>query len=262
MKLSISNIAWSEEHDDEMYTILKKEGFDGVEIAPTRLFPEHPYDRIKEAKEYAYRLKNEYGLSISSMQSIWYGKSERIWGTNEERHDLLEYTKKAIDFAKTIQCGNLVFGCPKNRCIPENGDINIAIEFFSELGEYAAQNNTCLALEANPTIYNTNFINTTESAISLIEQVHSDGFKLNLDVGTMIENDENVDILQGNNNYINHVHVSEPYLKAIKNRTIHSELAEYFNENKYNKYVSIEMGKIENINDILKILEYVKEIYI
>ena len=51
-------------------------------------------------------------------------------------------------------------------------------------------------MEANPPIYHTNFINDTQSAIELIEIVNSKGFRLNLDVGTMIENQESVSTLQ------------------------------------------------------------------
>lgn len=54
-----------------------------------------------------------------SMQSIWYGRTEKLFGTEEERNLLLDYTKSAVDFAAAIGCKNLVFGCPKNRCIPE-----------------------------------------------------------------------------------------------------------------------------------------------
>ena len=51
MKLSISNIAWSTEHDNTMYQFLKDNGFDGLEIAPTRIFPEKPYEHLSEAKD-------------------------------------------------------------------------------------------------------------------------------------------------------------------------------------------------------------------
>ena len=32
-------------------------------------------------------------------------------------------------------CGNLVFGCPKNRIMPEGADEAVAVEFFRHLGE-------------------------------------------------------------------------------------------------------------------------------
>ena len=98
MKYSISNIAWSQEQDGEMYAFLKQQGIQGLEIAPTRLFA-NPYDNLEMAHEYAVMLKNKYGLTVSSMQSIWYGVQQSIFGTDEDRDSLLDYTKKAILFA-------------------------------------------------------------------------------------------------------------------------------------------------------------------
>ena len=90
MKLSISNIGWSNENDLAVYEIMKNEGFEGLEIAPTRIFPEKPYDKIEEAGRWADGIKTEYGLVISSMQSIWYGRNEKLFGTEQERSVLIE----------------------------------------------------------------------------------------------------------------------------------------------------------------------------
>ena len=115
MKLSISNIAWDSGEDDKIYLLMQKYGFSGLEIAPTKIFPQNPYDKIEEAKLWAQNLKEKYGFVIPSMQSIWYGRSEKIFASAEDRQILINYTKKAIDFASAIGCKNLVFGCPKNR---------------------------------------------------------------------------------------------------------------------------------------------------
>ncbi len=166
MKFSISNIAWSADHDAEMYQYLKDVGFQGLEIAPTRIFPEKPYEHISEAKDWAVALKSNYGLEIPSMQSIWYGHQEKIFGSKEERNILIDYTKKAIDFAEAIECHNLVFGNPRNRDTEDvDGNYPAAIEFFREIGDYALEHNTIIAIEANPVIYNTHFLNTTEQAV-------------------------------------------------------------------------------------------------
>ena len=138
-KLSISNIGWAAENDAVVYEWMKKYGFSGLEIAPTRIFPEAPYDRNGAAKVWSENLKNEYGFQISSMQSIWFGKQEKLFGTPEERKILLDYTKKAIDFSAAIGCKNLVFGCPRNRYLPEGMNDDIAVSFFRELGNYAIE---------------------------------------------------------------------------------------------------------------------------
>lgn len=260
MKLSISNIGWDVSNDASVYGLMKKYGYSGLEIAPTRIFPDNPYEHLKDAKEWAEELKKIEGFIIPSMQSIWFGRQEKIFGTSEERQILIDYTKKSIDFAAAIGCKNLVFGCPRNRYIPEDADPSIAVAFFKELGDYAAEHNTVIGMEANPPIYNTNYINGTKSALELIEQVNSKGIKLNLDVGTMIQNDESVEELVSYVHLINHVHISEPGLKLIERRKIHRELMELLAEEGYQRFVSIEMGKRDDIEEIELALGYVKEI--
>jgi sugar phosphate isomerase/epimerase len=261
MKLSISNIAWTLENDENVYGMMKQYGFEGLEIAPTRIFPEKPYDKNDEAKQWAEDIYNGYGLSVSSMQSIWYGVQEKIFGTEEERKILLEYTKKAIDFAVSIKCKNLVFGCPRNRNIPEGVNDDVAVSFFRELGDYAYSVGTVIGMEANPTIYNTNYINTTESALELIDRVNSKGFKLNLDIGTMIQNQEDLEVLKNNVSKINHVHISEPGLKPIEERGLHKELYKILEAEGYQGYVSIEMGKVDDIDVVEQKMSYLRSVF-
>ena len=261
MKLSISNIGWGAENDEAVYALMQKYGFSGLEIAPTRIFPEQPYDRLAEASAWAKKMQDEYAFTIPSMQSIWYGRQEKLFGSAEERQALVDYTKKAIDFAETVGCKNLVFGCPRNRNIPDGADENIALAFFKEIGNYAKAHNTVVGMEANPPIYNTNYINNTASALELIEQVGSDGFKQNLDVGTMIENGESVEVLKDKEHLINHVHISEPGLKPIEERQLHKDLAEMLRSCHYDGFVSIEVGKQEDINELEKMMRYVSSIF-
>lgn len=261
MKLSISNIGWTEKDDEVVYHFMKEYGYSGLEIAPTRIFPVSPYNHLEEAGVWSKILYQKYGFIISSMQSIWYGRQEKIFGAEEERQLLLEYTKQAINFAHIIGCKNLVFGCPRNRVIPEDGDWKIAVEFFKELGDYALSKNTVIGMEANPPIYNTNYINDTNSALELIREVNSEGFKLNLDVGTMIFNGESTGELIGNVKHINHVHISEPNLKPIEEREVHRKLKNILLSEGYHGYISIEMGKVENLAVLDEKLKYIARLF-
>lgn len=261
MKLSISNIGWSANQDDTTYNLMKKYGYSGLEIAPTRIITQNPYDNIQEMQHWYYNLSSRYKFSISSMQSIWYGRTEKLFGSREERDILLNYTKKAIDFAASVNCKNLVFGCPKNRWLPDGTDESHAITFFRELGDYASSKGTVLGLEANPPIYHTNYINDTKSAIDLINKVDSRGFMLNLDVGTMIYNNEEVSELTNYIHLINHVHISEPNLLPIRQRTLHYELSKILIESMYSGYISIEAGKRDDISLIEGTLQYIKGVF-
>ena len=261
MKLSVSNIAWTKEYDMEMYDFLAKEKMEGLEIAPTRIFQENPYDRLEEAQSYSAKLKKEYGLEIPSMQSVWFGRTENIFASKEEREILLAYTKKAIDFAAAVGCKNLVFGCPRNRSYAEGCDTRVAIPFFEELGEYAYSKQTVLAMEANPTMYNTNYCNTTLDAIDLVKTVNSKGFLINLDVGTMICNGEDMHVADAAREWLNHVHISEPGLALPGKRELHKELAKYLKETAYERFVSLEVKTQENLQDVKEAMFYMQEIF-
>ena len=264
MKLSISNIAWTSEHDQEVLDYISSRGFSGLEIAPTRLFSESPYEHIKEAKEFSRWIEEKVGLRIPSMQSIWYGITESIFGSALDRDRLIDYTKKAIDFANAIGCSNLVFGCPKNRNVPEDivasEYLPIAYEFFDTVGSYAYNSNTYFAIEANPPIYGTNYINSTSDAFEICKQMKNPGIRVNLDVGTMIQNNEPVDIIVDDFEWINHIHISEPYLKPIQKRELHQELFDRLRELRYDKYISIEMGNNNDIEQLKEIINYLGEL--
>lgn len=268
MKLAISNIAWNAKDDTTVYAMMRKYGYTGLEIAPTRIFETNPYDDLEVVKHWREAFETGEGFEIPSMQSIWFGKTQKLFEAEAQRQELFDYTKKAVDFAAVIHCGNMVFGSPKNRVLPDPTDKAMwkqGVAFFKQLGDYAMNNGTAIGMEANPAIYNTNYINTTTEALELIREVESEGFLLNLDVGTMLENKEPIEILEGEIRVVNHVHVSEPFLKPVvmdsDRRHFHGELAAFLRENGYQGYVSVEMGKIEEVSVIDEILAYGKELF-
>lgn len=261
MRLAASNIGWKSEYDTPMYQWFNENGIQGLEIAPTRVFPNDPYDDLKSAKIWAESLKDEYDLDIVSMQSIWYGRKENIFSSSKEREILTEYTKRAMDFAQAIGCKNLVFGCPRNRNVEEGADVSVAEDFFGSLGDYAYHHDTVLAMEANPSVYNTNYCNTTDEAANLVRTVDSPGFKLNLDIGTILTNDEDISIIKEYVDIINHVHISEPGLALIGERDIHCQLRDILLDSGYDRYVSLEVKTQDDMEAIKGAMQYIKSIF-
>lgn len=258
MQLAASNIAWVKEQDAEVYALMQSCGYSGLEIAPTRWFPEAPYEHIREAVTVSASVREQYGLSVCSMQSIWYGQTARIAESAEARAHLLSYTEKSLAFADAIGCGNLVFGCPKNRRVESEAEKRIVIDFLADLAHLAERYSAVISLEANPAIYNTNFANTTREALQIVSEIGSPSLRVNLDFGTVIANGESVESLREAVPWINHVHISEPLLKPIGEREEHLRLFQILSDEGYRGFVSIEMGRADDLAEITKALKYVK----
>ena len=257
MRFAASNIAWDAPQDEHVYRLMTECGLSAVEIAPTRWFPAEPYAHTDGAAKAAASLKEAHGLSVCSLQSIWYGRQEKLFAAQHERNVLLDYTRQAIAFAQAVGAGNLVFGCPRNRAKPEGADDADVLAFFAACGDEAAAKGTCFSLEANPPIYNTNYINTTAEAFETARRVGSRGCKVNVDLGTMIYYDEPVALIEKNMELVNHVHVSEPGLAAPSHKELLRDMVHMLDANGYKGFVSIEMGKangMQALEDAIRML--------
>ena len=93
-QLAISNIAWQKDDDETVYAAMQQAGFTGLELAPTRIFSEAPYENLTSALLFGGYLKNRWGFSVPSLQSIWYGQKGNIFDPADTEH-LLDYTAQA-----------------------------------------------------------------------------------------------------------------------------------------------------------------------
>ena len=87
----------------------------------------------------------------------------------------------------------------------------------------------------------------------MIYKVSSEGVKLNVDLGTIIYNKEDIRYLRQVAEVINHIHISE-------RRDMHKQLFALLKDIDYQHFVSIEMGNKDSIEDVVRVLEYVKSL--
>lgn len=257
MRLSCSNIAWPQDQDETVYALMKELGYTGLEIAPTRFFSERPYDCKALMYEKSAVLREQFGLRVVSMQSILYGRGECLFEPDQAEL-LLDYLDQAFSFGESVGGCNFVFGCPRNRIMPDGRTEKDAFPFFERAVESAGKHGCVLSLEANPPMYGTNFINTTREAFSFARKVP--GLKVNLDFGTIINQCESLKAVASNSNLIGHVHISEPGLVPVIRRQEHSELADMLREQDYDGYVSVEMKQTDT-ETIRSVLSYVSEVF-
>lgn len=260
MKLAISNIAWEPGDDAFMLQELPRHGCAALEIAPTRVFPEQPYAKLPQAKAFATQLKQTTGMPVCSMQSIWYRRTESIFGTAQEVAALVEYTKDAILFAQAMGCPNLVFGCPKNRIVPPGSQPEEAVGFFRTVGAFAQENGCVIALEAVPVSYGTNFLNETRQLYDFVRLVDSAGVGMNLDFGTLFVNREDPAQIADYLPSTSHVHISENALEGIQDRPEHRTFLAALKASGYSRYVSIEMKNQNSPAKVLDTVDYVRRV--
>lgn len=258
IRLAVSNIAWEKSDDEAIYTAMQQAGFTGLELAPTRIFPDRPYENLTSAALFGGYLKNRWGFSVPSIQSIWYGQSGSIFDAGDVE-TLLDYTSQAYQFAHALNCPSLVFGCPRNRNLPEGADPAAADRFFSRAGTLAARYGVRLAIEANPPCY-TNFLNGTAEAFALVKRLENPGLAVNLDLSTMLAQGERLTDFIDDLCYVSHVHISEPGLAPIRPRPEHRQLALLLGAVGYRGYVSVEMGRTDK-DTVLRTIDYIAEVF-
>ena len=247
MKLAVSNIAWPREQDAAVAELLNEAGIGGIEIAPTKLWP-NPLAATDAEIDNNRRFWKDRGIAIVAAQALLFGKPElTIFESASNREQTLEYLAGIVRVCARLGAGALVFGSPKNRrvgTLPPEEASRIAVEFFSRLGEIAANAGTCIVLEANPEVYGADFITRAAEAIALVQRVDHPGFQLHLDTGCMtLAADSIPATFDKAFPLLKHFHVSEPNLDApgSSDTVDHAAFAEQLRERGYAGWVSLEM---------------------
>jgi sugar phosphate isomerase/epimerase len=222
VKLAVSNIAWQAADRDAAYATLRSHGIDGLEIAPGLFFDSAADPFAPTADELAAALgpMQRAGLGLVSMQSLLFGVSgAALFEGEAARERLIEAMLRAIGLAARLGIPNLVFGSPRQRVIPADMSPaeaeTIAIATFRRLGDAAVRVGSCIAIEANPQAYGTNFLNRVPEAEAFVRMVDHEAIRLIIDVGALHMNgdfDQIEEIVTGARDVISHVHMSEPQL--------------------------------------------------
>jgi D-psicose/D-tagatose/L-ribulose 3-epimerase len=217
--LAFSQIAWELVQDKAVAKILKSHKVSGVELTPTKRWPDLSQFDVQDVLTYRKFWENK-SLEIVALQALLFGKPELVIFQDEKaRKNTLVYLKRVIDLASLLGAKSLVFGSPKNRAkgsLNQKEALEIAIPFFRELGDYAAKKQTCLCIEANAKAYGCDFIVNSKEAERLVLDVDSEGFGLHLDMGCMEMENESIETRMSEVfPMIQHFHVSSPHLAPV-----------------------------------------------
>lgn len=267
MKVGISNIAWETGDQEGVFELLRSLGVEGIEIAPTKIWPAWEGASPAAAKRVRSMLDSQ-GFVVPSMQAILFGKPElSVFGDAKAVNGLIDHIAHVAELASALGASKLVFGSPRNR---DPGEMDPAaaweqgLNVFRMLGKVCVDNNVQLCVEANPEIYGCRFITNFRTAASFVRELDSDGVALHFDTGCAHMAGDTLEIIQSDFLDVSHVHASEPHLGAFDSPVIeHSEVARRLAAAGYGDWVVIEMRSQEGsvLPAIRKAVEVVSGAY-
>lgn len=249
VRLAMSNIAWTVDEERAIALRLRALGVDGVEVAPSRHWPD--LSTVSDRDVALYRnFWLEHGLVISSMQALLYGRPKLTMFQDAATRDrTLAYLRHAVRIGSGLGAQVLVFGSPGNR---RRGDVRntdafaIATDFFRTLGDDAVDHGVTVGIEANPTEYDCDFLTTNAEVTTFVTSVGHPGIVHHIDVGGTILTNEPLDVVVRDACPVAHVHASEPYLTGLgRHKTAHCAMAAALVGVGYSNWVSIEMRRDE-----------------
>lgn len=247
MKLAMSNIGWIRHDDPQVLHALHVAGVQGIEVAPTKVWPD--WGNLTATRAGTYRaFLAECGFSVPAMQAILFGKPElQLFAVSAAAHErLVEHIRLVADVAQALEAKVLVFGAPKAR---RKGELSKeqamlrAEDIFAELGEVCAARGTCLCIEPNPVEYGCDFVTTAADALELVEHVNHPGFGLHLDAAALFMSGELLGtLLPRLLPQIRHYHISEPYLSGFDDaRVPHADWLSQLASANYPHWCSVEV---------------------
>ncbi len=250
MKLSVSNIAWNPEEEEEVFELLLANGVSGVEVAPTKIWPAWQGADLETVKQYRSNIEKK-GLEIPALQAILFDKPElQVFGDSETQSLLIAHLGMVAALANTLGAQILVFGSPKNR---NRGDLSTeqafaeGVNFFRRVGEVCIEHGTKLCLEPNPSCYDCNFMTHWHEVSEMVLKVSHPGVCLHLDTACItLAGDNVVAAINECAGKISHFHVTEPNLGDFSKPILdHAEIGRTLRESNYEGYLSIEMRRSE-----------------
>jgi sugar phosphate isomerase/epimerase len=261
MKLAISNIAWEQHNNIAVLNALKNHGVSGIEVAPTKIWPDWSGASRQHADQYRCWLADE-GFEIPAMQAILFAMPDIQILDVQCQQRFLEHMERVADIAAGFNAKVLVLGAPKNR---RRGQLSmsesreIAVEVLRKAGEICADRGCCIGLEHNPIEYGCDFVTNVADAREIVDSVDHKGVQLHLDAaGIHMCGGQISEVITGAGAFV-HFHISEPMLEPIANGIVdHESAISTLKELDYDGWVSIEMKQPQTFQlvlDSLKALE-------
>lgn len=245
MRYAFSNIAWSPADDADVFALLRSHGVTGIEVAPTKLWPDWAGATPAAARAVKGRLADA-GFEVPALQAVLFGRpAARLFGADGAR-ELCAHLASVAELAGAIGARAIVLGAPQQRdrgeLTPEQA-FDRALPVLRGLARRFADAGCCLCIEPNPVSYGCNFITDAMQGAALVRAVDHPGFGLHLDAAAMhLAGDDLAELWPQLGALVRHYHISEPQLAGFAApRVPHARNLATLRDGGYEGWCSVEM---------------------
>lgn len=215
MRFAICNETFQDRSVEEGFAVAAEYGYEGVEIAPFTLA-----DRVtnlsSERRAEIRRAIEKAGLKTVGLHWLL-AKTEGFHLTSPDqgvRDRTAEYLRELARCCADLGGSVLVFGSPQQRNVLPHVTRakaeDYAIEVFEKVIPELERTNTILALEPLG-FQETNFVNTAEEAVGIINRLGSERVRLHLDCKAMSSEEVPIpQLLRSYREYLVHFHANDP----------------------------------------------------
>lgn len=247
IKFSICNELFKGWSIERIVRYISRIGYEGIEIAPftissdIRNVSKSERTKIREtAERYNIEIVGTHWLLVTPPGLHITHPDENV------RKRTLEYLITLVKFTAEIGGKIMVFGSPKQRNIlpgvSRDKAWEWAISLFKKVSAIAEDHGVTVCIEPLSRDQ-TNFINTAEEAVDLINAVNSPSFRLILDVRSMFDEKISHDeIIRRYGEYLAHFHANDSNgLGPGFGKARYPKIAKALNDVNYKGYVSVEV---------------------
>jgi sugar phosphate isomerase/epimerase len=267
-RLAVSNVAWTAGDVDGFLELASSLKCDGVELAGSMIWKEPVETPPEERRALKWKIE-ERGLKTVGIQALLFSRPDlMIFGSVQDRRDVLDYFAGLMDFCADVGGETLVFGSPRNRrrgAVPPEEARRITLDFFREVGRMAAERGVVFCLEPLGTT-ETDFINSVTEAERLLEDLGDPpGLGLHIDTKALIDaNEVDSPALTRSFSRARHVHVTDPGLQAPGSTGFdHRRIRDRMRGSGYSRYLSLEMRRQDPdpAEAIRRAVDYMRKVY-
>ena len=268
MKLGICSEIFKEWDDVERAIAYAKDvGYDGIEIAPFTL-AQYVTDIPQDTRRRIVAKAEEVGLDIVGLHWILVGPDDLYLNHSDKavRDRTAQYLRDLAQCCADVNGKVMIFGSPKQRNVLEeltyDQAFDYAVETFQAALPACADLGVTICMEPL-THLETNFCQTAEETVRLVQAVDHPNFRLMLDTKAMtFEEEDRPTLIRKYADLLTHYHANDENMNGPGWGDVDfGPIFEALKDIDYQGYVSVEVFKFEPGPEAIatKSLEYMRQ---